>query len=293
MSFSYYNNGSPNLVKKFFYRFSRIAIPYWAVTSIFYLILRILNNLNSQINFTYSFYDLTMYILLLRNFTRESWYMFVHLWFIPVIISYYLIFPLLIKILQKIGRFRFLCLSIFVTYCTFGILISTGHKIMRQSSNLLYYLPIFSLGIVLGNILFHEVELFKRLLKIHAIYIGFTCLIISALMRQSIIFGNINDMFTGIGLFLTMVFIINWIMPYIPKKGVYFINNFYKYTYLTYLIHFPLIKYFLYPLFRKYNIRLNFLFLIIPGLLFSVVLLFISKAILNYKKIFLRYGIKC
>ena len=275
LTVSYYKHGIPSCRKWYYKRFMRVVPPYWAVVVAYYVMLKCVQQVYPSIEFNYTCFDLTMYILLLRNFVQESWWMFEHLWFIPVIVGFYIIFPVMVAIFDRIKSLKFFLLSLLVSFSAISITIVSGHPFIRQNAHVFYYLPLFAAGMTAGYGVLYDRRMVTFLTSPYAFLIGCVCYVLSALMGLSA-FGTYNDCFTGIGSFLILFSIIHWCTPHIPAIST-LLKNLSTYTYLAYLIHLPLVVYIIIPLFNHYAISKNVFFLGVFGIINAVAVFALAK----------------
>ena len=132
-------------------RFLKIVIPYWIIITTTYIIVNIFHSILPQhMEKGYLGLSLLSYLFFFRNIYPPSWGLNYAFWFFPVIIGLYIIFPFLIKILEKYGSKNLLIISILITYSSITIFVIFNLPIGHQSAWFLFYIIQFSIGILLA-----------------------------------------------------------------------------------------------------------------------------------------------
>ena len=72
------------------------------------------------------------------------------LWFMPVIIGLYLLFPFLVHTLEKRGPLLLLAISVLITYGSIAACIALGYPVSHQSALFSFFVIEFSLGMFIG-----------------------------------------------------------------------------------------------------------------------------------------------
>ncbi len=262
LCFSWYKKKS--LISFYQKRFIRIIPTYW----LFLLLINIPNIINQKLNFKQFFLEMFgLQFLLYGSFIN---------WFIPSIIICYLVFPLIIKLIEKSE------LSVVLAYLFFITL-----SMLLAWTNIVYLvifiirLPVFILGVYIGYFLIHK----KQFILLENIYFNLFIFIIS-LVYLFFIFLNFDNQIkndTGLVLYPSVfmalplsLFIVNFFEKILqfPPFFLYIFNIFGVYSLEIYLMHNIIINN---PLnLSKFNLDFNlmmiiqYLYLIFASLLISI-----------------------
>ena len=231
-------------------RFRKVIFPYWIIIILIFLSGNVIHYIAPALfKRKYSSFVLLTYLTLTRNFFNLSWEMNPTLWFIPAIIGLYVLFPFLIRILERYGAFFVLILSIIITYLSITLCIILKYPVKHQSSLPLFFLSEFVLGMYIGYILCFYTDSFNRFigLKTFVLGIGFYCL--SWVINRNWGLGpEYNDLFTAIGIFFITLNICHWMVGFSPEKSVKILRELSKQSYVMYLLHGAIILFFIRPI---------------------------------------------
>ena len=209
-------------------------------------------------------------------------------WFLHTLIEFYLIFPILVLLINKMTNLKFLLFTYIIVLL---YIISYTYYFSVDSTNLnpytaffINYLYDFSLGMVLAKYLKAH-----KIIKFNIIYIVIIFLLFEGIrvyLSQISAFGrNINDIFFSIASIL-FIFSFSYILTFLLKK-VKNSNNYLTKTinflsnkvYDIYLVHHPVIKITLTQINTYSTINVIIVFLIIfPIAIFNY---YISKLIVK------------
>jgi peptidoglycan/LPS O-acetylase OafA/YrhL len=181
-------------------RFVKLIVPYWIIITVTFILVNAFHFvIPTFIAESYSWRVLLSYLTLSRNFYSPAWELNPTFWFMPVILGLYILFPVLVKILEKYGVLVLLAISVPTTYLS--ILLVFGLSTNHQSSLPLFHLAEFSLGMSLGYLqLFHS-GYFDRLTGFRFLCLGLLLYTIAWAMARFWEYGpSYDDLFTAAGI---------------------------------------------------------------------------------------------
>lgn len=156
LAVSYLKKGEPFLLGEWIRRrFRKIVLPYWIIVAGTFALANLASFEFGNQAASYSWLSLLAYILFMRNHYEPSRSMNPSLWFMPVIIGLYVLFPLLMRFLKRYGISRLLILAGLVTYGSITLFEFSGYHIDHQNAIFLFYLLVARLrnGVsLLGNL---------------------------------------------------------------------------------------------------------------------------------------------
>jgi len=233
-------------------RIRKILVPYWVIVFVTFLLADTVHRLfplESTASFSYG--SLFSYLTLARNFYSPGWGLNSTLWFMPVIVGLYLLFPFLMLMLKNLGVLVLLGVSLFVTYGSITLCLWNGYEVSHQAALPFFFLVEFALGMALGHVLFSRPACLERLLSWKYFVLGVSCYFASWILTRAWEHGSdFNDLLTVIGVFLVAIRISRLICQSFPQKSVRVLQLLSRHSYLMYLIHGPLILYIFRPLFQ-------------------------------------------
>lgn len=232
-------------------RIRKILVPYWVIVFVTFLLADTAHRLfplESRVSFSYG--SLLSYFTLARNFYSAGWELNPTLWFMPVIVGLYLLFPFLTLMLKNFGVLVLLGVSLFVTYASITLCLWNGHEVSHQSALPFFFLGEFALGMVLGHFLFSRPACLLRLLSWKYFAVGISCYFASWILTKAWEHGSeFNDLLTAIGVFIIALRISRLMCASFPHKSIRVLQLISRHSYLMYLIHGALILYIFRPLF--------------------------------------------
>jgi peptidoglycan/LPS O-acetylase OafA/YrhL len=259
-------------------RFVRLVAPFWIIITSTFILVNVFHfAIPAFITKSYSWTVLLAYLTFWRNFYSPAWQLNPTFWFMPVILGLYILFPILVKTLEKYGAIVLLATSVLITYPSiylfFGL--STDH----QSSIPLFHLAEFSLGMSLGYLQLFHPGYFNRLTGFRFLCSGFLLYTIAWAMARFWEYGpSYDDLFTAAGLSLIMLFICQRLKTLSPHKSVKVLTQFSKESYLIYLIHGPLILYLAKPIFvSSIGFQMNSLMMIALSPIICLIVFLLAK----------------
>ena len=213
-------------------RFVRLVAPYWIIITATFILVNCFHfAMPTFITKSYSWAVLLTYLTFSRNFYSPAWELNPTFWFIPVIFGLYLLFLVLLKILEKYGAVVLLAISVLITYPSiylfFGL--STNH----QSSIPLFHLPEFFLGMSFGYLQLFHPGCFERLTDFRFLCLGFLFYTIAWAMARFWEYGpSYDDLFTAAGIYLIALYGYRWMTKFSPRISARILTQFSKESYI-------------------------------------------------------------
>jgi peptidoglycan/LPS O-acetylase OafA/YrhL len=257
-------------------RFVRLVAPYWIIITATFALA---NGLSAVPGFnpkTYSWDVLLSYFTFSRNFFSAGWDLNKTFWFIPVILGLYLLFPILLKILQKWGLFALLAISILTTYCSIFLFPELAN---HEADLPLFHVASFSLGMVVGHLLTFNPRTLRKLADIKMFCLGIFFYGIAWAFGKYLTYGSsYNDFFIAAGIYLISLYFCQVITKFSLNIPVRYLTQFSTESYMMYLIHYPLIAFVMSPIFANFwTIAANSLSMVFLGVIYSFVILILAK----------------
>jgi peptidoglycan/LPS O-acetylase OafA/YrhL len=228
---------------------------------------------------SFSWSVLLTYLTFWRNFYNPAWELNPTFWFMPVILGLYILFPILLKTLEKYGAIVLLAVSVLVTY--FSIYLFFGLSTNHQSSISLFHLAEFSLGMSLGYLQLFHPGYFEKLTDFRFLCLGLLLYITAWAMATFWEYGpSYDDLFTAGGIYLIALHTSRWMAKFSPRISARILTQFSKGSYMIYLIHGPLILYLAKPIFIHFvKSQTNSLIMIILSPIFCLIVFLLAKLI--------------
>jgi peptidoglycan/LPS O-acetylase OafA/YrhL len=220
-------------------RFVKLIVPYWIIITVTFILAYVFHfAIPNFITESYSWSVLLSYLTFSRNFYSPGWELNPTLWFMPVILGLYILFPVLVKILEKYGAIVLLAISVLITYLS--IYLFFGFSTNHQSSIPLFHLSEFSLGMSLGYLQFFHPGYFNRLTDFRFLCLGVLLYTIAWAMATFWGYGpSYDDLFTAAGIYLIALYGYRWMITFSPRIAARIVAEFSKESYMIYLIHGP------------------------------------------------------
>ena len=228
-------------------RITKIVIPYEISIIVTFAVGLFGSYLYTSVDNQLTWGTFLAYITFGRNFYQPAWYLNQALWFMPNIICLYIIFPLLINIINRWGMWILLLISIFITYGTISMAVFTGNIKGHQGDPFSFYILQFTIGMVVAYA--RAVDRFKlsSLIGFKTFLIGIGVLFISFTLKMNFRYGfAYNDVFTTIGFFLTLINIGCVLRLYAPVIAR-LLNRLGSESYLIFLVHYPIMSFLIIP----------------------------------------------
>ena len=232
-------------------RITKIIFPYYIFVILTFILGIIGSRLYETVDLQFSWISLFSYLTLTRNFYPPSWAWNPPLWYMPVIVGLYIIFPVLIIILKKWGPIKLLLITTVVTYTSLIIAALAGATGNHASDLFFFAMVQFTLGMILAYLRNTNAEKLRLLIGFPALIIGAVFYFFSWVLRTYIPYGQVfNDSVSSIGVFLILLNLgwgIRRVMPFVNKL----LNSISKQSYFMYLIHIPVLYFIVGPLFKN------------------------------------------
>lgn len=229
-------------------RFEKIILPFWVVVTATFALAHVMRLGGIEIpGKPYSPYTLMAHLSFARNFFPDTLTLNGTLWFMPVLIGLYALFPGLMWMIRKFGVLISLSTASLTGYASKMICGYMGHPVEYQHALPLFYLPEFVLGVLLGCMLNQRRSLLKPwpfpcMLAGVAVYLSAEAL--PAVWDAAWLF---DDTLRAIGLWLIMWPVCCRLAGRSHKRGLEGLLKWSRVSFIAYLIHCPLIIYLLRP----------------------------------------------
>lgn len=210
-------------------RIKRVYIPYIFVIFISFLVPFMFEGENRIM-------ALLSHIFLFKMFMPEYEDSFgIQMWYISTIIQFYFIYPILLKIVNKIELKKVFVFSIFISFI-YAIFISFSELYVERiwSSFFIQYLWEFVLGMLIAEKFHKNNKIIERNINViwYIIIFIITFTIFALMSFNGGILKNFNDVFSAIS-FITLCIILYKIK--FIKKGIKYLG---KISYELYLVHY-------------------------------------------------------
>ncbi len=288
LTLSFYKNGSftwSTWIKK---RFVRVVFPYLVIVTLIYFIVVMLYRLCPSL-FTkiYSWTTLLAYLTFLRNFYGPGSGFNPTLWFMPVIIGLYALFPFLVFVLRKKGPCTLLIVSGLLTYISITICLLTGYPVTHNTALPFFFVIEFALGMILAFVVTNNNESIHKLMTFKMFCAGIFFYALSWAMRALWDSGDVyNDFFTAIGVLLITLYPCYLFLQVSNGYVVSALRQLSNQSYLMYLLHGFLIIFVVKPLLGRAGLLpLNPAISLICAILYCCVMFVLASLIskpLNY-----------
>jgi peptidoglycan/LPS O-acetylase OafA/YrhL len=257
-------------------RFTKIVIPY-EIAVVFSFILGMIGSyIYESINLQFSFPAFLAHVTFTQNFFPQTHVWNPPLWFMPVIIGLYIVFPVLLKILTKFGPWMLLIISLLITYGTLVVGVSTGLHRGHGTDFFTFWTFQFALGMTLAYIRETKPERLRLLIGGLSFLVGIGLMMSSWALRAYIPLGKaFNDSITSIGIFLILLNLVWFGRSLMPMIGTILIALSAQ-SYLMYLVHWPIMSFLIGPPLRALT---NPIIVITLGFVYIAIIFFLSKFI--------------
>lgn len=252
LSLSYFNSIHRNNLKWTWWatnKITKVILPYFLVILLTYLLYRLLYPIfNDSLKNRFGLGTLFAYITFLRNFYPDGSYFNPTLWFMPVILGLYLLFPILIKLFRQSSRPVFIAISLLITYGSIVLCIFLGYPVKHQSALPFFFVIEFSIGMIVGYSTWRGHCWVDSLKTLKFVFIGACFYILSWALTRYFPYGNFfNDLLTAFGVFLPLFYFSHLLIEFSPRFHINIFQNISRESYIMYLIHGPIILYILRP----------------------------------------------
>lgn len=260
-------------------RFSKTVLPYWIVVTLTFAVAQFIPFYADKAARSGSSW--VAYMLFFRNFVPSSWPLNPSLWFMPVIIGLYLVFPLLIVVLVKHGTKILMLVSLFVTFVMIAAMNVLGFSTEHQNAVFPSFIAVFSIGILAAHQAVSSPVRFRLFAGRWALPVGIFFLLFSVIVAKTVPRGgSYNDVLTGVGNFAVFLFAARYLCsPRLQSLGG-ILSRIGDQSYLIYLLHWPLLMLTVLPLYLYWPAsRSNAFILLVGWVLFIASVFFLAKAL--------------
>jgi peptidoglycan/LPS O-acetylase OafA/YrhL len=288
LTLSYYKSGSfawPEWTKK---RFVRVVFPYLVIVVLTFLLVTMLHGLSPYLfTMSYSWMTLLVYLTFLRNFYSTGSGFNPTLWFMPVIIGLYALFPLLLMVIRKKGPRALLVISAVLTYVSITFSLFLGYPVTHDTALPLFFIIEFALGMVLAWAVTHNEGSIKDLVTLKVFSLGMFFYVLSWVVTKLWVLGDMyNDFLTATGVLLITLYLCDLLIQISGVHVVSALRRLNKQSYVMYLLHGTLILFVAKPLLERAGLLpLNSLVSLVCAILYCAAIFLLASLIarpLNY-----------
>ena len=252
LTLSYLRQPPPSWADWARHRFLRILVPYWIAVIATFALANLLHYwVPDGGQPAWSWTALLAYLSFTRNFYSPGWTLNWTLWFMPVIVGLYILFPLLIRVLKRCGLAGLLAVSLLVANGSVLLCVYVGYPLDHQSTLPVFFVDEFAVGMALGSIVHGRPGVIRQLMGFRYFVLGAGFYVLSFFIVSYQALGegssNYNDIFTAIGLFLMLLCVCRWISATFSPGLLKLFQGVSKSSYFMYLLHGPIIYYALKP----------------------------------------------
>jgi peptidoglycan/LPS O-acetylase OafA/YrhL len=263
-------------------RIAKIVFPYLILVTLSFVLYKISVLLFKALpGKQYDLFTLLAYLTFMRNFYEASFGFNPTLWYMPVILGLYVLFPILVRILEKYGPGILFAISTAATYGSIGLSFCLGYPVTHQSSIFPFYIILFAFGMLMGHSIKFLSGKFNELASAKMFFIGVVSYLISWAMVTFWTYGDAyNDIFTAIGIFFPTLYISKLLDRFSPIKSRKIFDELSRESYLMYLIHGAVILYVALPILMKFGkLPLNPIVSIIMALVYCGIVFLLARFI--------------
>jgi peptidoglycan/LPS O-acetylase OafA/YrhL len=224
-------------------KFMKIVFPYIVLITAAFLLVNLLNDTNPRLfEKSFSWATLVAYLLFGRNFYEAGMGFNPTLWFMPVIIGLYILFPFLLLLLKKRGPYVFLFISALLTYASITVCFLLRYPVTHQTALPLFFIVEFSLGMVLAKMVTSGAVSTSGLATAKMFGVGAGFYVISWALSKWWMFGDAyNDIFTAAGVLLLTLYPCRLFVQCSGARMMSALRELSKNSYIMYLLHGTLI----------------------------------------------------
>lgn len=261
-------------------KFKKIVVPYLLVVTGTFFMANLAYVVFPEFLDT-SFRPLTLisYLTFARNFYSPGWDLNPSLWFMPVLIGLYALFPLCMKIVEKHGMLALLLAGLLITYGSIFACLSLGYAVSHQSAFFSFYVIEFCLGIYIGSKISKDALWLDRIIGWRMLCLGICIYLLSWSIQKNWVYGGaFNDLFTALAVYLICMNLGFLITSFMPLAFISFLKAISSASYMMYLIHGPLILFLVKPVFAKMSgLPINAINTMFLAVLYCVVIFFLAR----------------
>jgi peptidoglycan/LPS O-acetylase OafA/YrhL len=271
-------------------RFQRIVLPYWAAVVVTFAVANLSYHwAPAGWEASYSWVTLLAYLSFLRNIYEPGWALNPAFWFMPALVGLYVLFPLLLAVLRRIGMTGLLIFSILLTNVAIALFVKGGYSVDHQAASTLFFVDEFAMGMVLACITYQRPELIRRLMTLPFFLLGVVSCAVSAVLSGYNLLGYgsaaYNDLFETIGLYLILLCVCRWMSEAFSPAVLNVLDNVSRRSYIMYLIHWPIIAYMLKPAIGAwYRTSMGALPMLLSSFVFVMLMFILAEGISSLTK---------
>jgi len=233
-------------------RFTKIVIPFWAAVMVTFALANLAYSWAPDSGQQpFSWVTLLAYLTFLRNAYSPGWELNSTLWFMPVIIGLYALFPLLLQVMKRYGPVVLMALALIVGNSYVAVCVYLGYPVSHQGALPLYFVDEFALGMALAAVALRDPGQLNRLGGLGAFFAGLVFYTAGGFMARykwlGAGFGTYNDIFTAAGLYLMLLPVCRRVSEAASPGLLKLFDSVSRNAYLMYLVHAPIILYILKP----------------------------------------------
>jgi peptidoglycan/LPS O-acetylase OafA/YrhL len=266
-------------------RFQKIVVPYWLAVIVTFAVANLSTHwAPAGWQASYSWVTLLAYLSFLRNIYAPGWTLNPSFWFMPALIGLYVLFPLLLAVLRRIGMTGLMAFSILFTNVAIAVFVQGGYSVDHQAASTLFFVDEFALGMVLACIAYDQPERLRRLMTLRYFLLGMAFYAVSAAMSHYNLLGygsaTYNDLFEAIGLCLMLLYACRWMVEAFSPGVLKTLDNVSRRSYMMYLIHWPVIAFVLKPLIGTwYKTNMGALPMLLSSFVFVMLMYILAEGI--------------
>jgi peptidoglycan/LPS O-acetylase OafA/YrhL len=260
-------------------RLKKIIGPFWITVLLMYIFVNLTHLfIPSYFKVHLAFADTLHNLFLTRNFVDSATQFNLSLWFIPNIVGLYCIFPLLVVIFHKTNIAFLSILSFIISVGSIMFFVFLGMKVDNLHSIFLFFVFEFSFGFIIGHLSLSHQSFVNKKNTILLLALGILFYFVSYVLVSVVSWGgDFNKLFTALGIFLIIYALIGLFRSNLNNFSPVLAKISHE-SYFIYLIHFPIIYYFLKPLIAQFPqpVFLRIVILTISYFAFCVIVFYLS-----------------
>jgi peptidoglycan/LPS O-acetylase OafA/YrhL len=262
-------------------RFLKIVFPYLFVVAISFVGINILYRFSPVFHQPISWNVLFTNLSFLRNFSVPAQEFNPTLWFMPVIVGLYVLFPILLKILKEYGVWVLLLSSAAVTYLSIALCLALGYPVTHQTALPFFFVVEFAFGMFLGKAVYDNGAFLIKWSTFPMFLVGLGLYAVSWGMTRFLARGDdFNDLITAMGVLLITLYLSRLGLRLGGRRFENFFRAVSRQSYLMYLIHGFLILYGVIPLLKRLGVLpLESLYSILVSMVFCGVVFLLAKGL--------------
>lgn len=257
-------------------RFTKVVLPFWLIVLFTFLLKNALHFLFPARAAAHSWLALLAHLTFMRNFYPPAWALNGVLWFMPVIVGLYALFPLLVKLLETRGAFFLMTTAACVAYASILLFHFIGYPSTCQAALPLFHLAEFSFGMLIGRLFIRRPCFRTRASRLLTVPSGASLYGAAWFLRENYAWGWVPyDVSVAIGLFL-----ITFGASLRLKEDNYpcaVLMRLSSASYVIYLTHGPVLLLLMRPLLKDATAALHGFSMLASGTIFCFLMLLIAR----------------